>query len=67
VLTLEKVNSGFTKTNSWVLDLDEQKSYRVTFEDDTKNAERKAEEVTLRMEPTEIGPGMIVELILNKQ
>jgi len=66
-LTLEKVNEGFVKTNNWVLDLGPSLSYALTFENDTKNSERDAHEITLFMEPQEIGPGMIVELILEKQ
>jgi len=53
-LTRQKVNVGFTKAEQYTLTFD-NKSYRCRFGDETKDAEKKATELTLQFETEAIG------------
>lgn len=65
-LDLEKVNAGFFKVNQFTLSIEDQFLFDVTFEDDTKNAEKKATNITLVETPTN-GFGVSIELFLEKK
>ncbi|WP_107038174.1 hypothetical protein [Brumimicrobium mesophilum] len=66
-LQLEKVNSGFTKTNKWKLIIANEFTFDLTFEDDTKNSEKKADNVEFRHWPSESGFGVGFVMSLEKE
>ncbi len=65
-LDLERVNAGFNKVNKFTLSMEDQFLFDVTFEDDTKNAEKDAQSMTLREEPTSASP-IYIEVFLRKE
>ena len=50
-LKSEKINAGFTRVNQHTLTLTDNFIFDVTFEDDTKNAEKNAKKMTLTKNP----------------
>jgi len=64
-LSREKVNAGFTKAEQYTLQLNEY-DFICVFGDATKNAEKKATEIKLFFETTEVGPYHSFELKLSK-
>lgn len=66
VLELEKVNQGFTKVNKFTLTIEGHFEFDVAFEDQTKNAEKNAKELTFMEYPTS-GFGVGIELKLEKE
>lgn len=65
-LSVDRVNEGFTKTNKWTLNIGED-AYDVQFEDQTKNAEKKAENIQLTQWPKTSGLGVGLVLKLKKK
>lgn len=66
-LQLEKVNSGFTKANQWKLIVANEFTFDVVFDDDTKNAEKKAKNIEFENWPLESGNGVAFLLKLQKK
>jgi len=64
-LSREKVNAGFTKAEQYKLNFD-NKNYICRFGDETKDAEKKATELTLEYETNQIGPYTSIKLWLVK-
>ncbi|MDP5120941.1 MAG: hypothetical protein NWQ46_05070 [Spirosomaceae bacterium] len=65
-LSTKKVNAGFTRVNAHTLTIGDKFIFDVTFEDDTKNAERKATSMTFIKNPTEEKPIFIQTALLKK-
>ena len=65
-ISAEKVNNGFTRVTEFTLTLGNAIVYDVFFEDGTKNSEKKANTARFTETPTEVGPGVIIELSLEK-
>ncbi len=66
-LNLARVNQGFTKTNEWTLVVENQHTYDLRFEDQTKNAEKKANDLELDKWPSESGTGIAYLFKLRKK
>lgn len=66
-LKLEKVNTGFFKTNKWTLIIADDFVFDVTFEDATKNSEKNAKVAEFRSWPTTSGKGVAFFMSLKKQ
>lgn len=62
----KKVNSGFTKVTQFTLDIDTHFQFDVSFEDGTKNSEKKATSATF-VEMPDDGYGVLMELFLEKK
>jgi hypothetical protein len=65
-LQLERVNSGFTKTNKFTLTIGAEFIFDVSFEDETKNAEKNAINATFRQDP-DFDEEVLVVIMLNKR
>jgi hypothetical protein len=65
-LEFERVNSGFTKTNKFTLNIGTEFIFDVSFEDETKNAEKNAKNATFKQDPDFDNEVMVV-LMLNKR
>ncbi len=66
VMTLEKVNAGFSKENLFTLSIDNHFTFEVEFEDGTSNAEKNATSATFITTPP-AGFGVMIEMELEKQ
>ena len=66
ILTHEKVNSGFTQTNKFNITIGNKFDFYITYEDQTKNAEKDAKYVTLSQTLIE-GNGVMILLKLDKK
>lgn len=67
-LELERVNSGFTRVNQSTLTLANDYVFDVTFEDGTKNSEKKAEYLSLmEIASQDSGAGIMIQLNLDKR
>jgi predicted nucleotide-binding protein (sugar kinase/HSP70/actin superfamily) len=65
-LTTKKVNSGFTRINVNTLTIGNKFVFDVTFEDGTKNSERKATRMALVSDPTLEQPIFIETTLIKK-
>lgn len=65
-LTTKKVNAGFTRVNAHTLTIGDKFIFNVTFEDDAKNAERKATSMKFTNAPT-INVPIFIQTTLNKK
>lgn len=65
-LNMERVNAGFVKVPEFTLTIEEQFLFIVAFEDETKNAEKDAMEITFAGQP--IGNSRVfMEISLEKR
>lgn len=66
ILEACKVRVGFFRTTEFSLEIQNHFLFDVQFEDGTRNSEKNAKYITLSQYPTEPGPGMFLELMLEK-
>jgi len=66
ILSSRKENSGFTKVTVFTLAM-AQYDFDCVFEDDTKNAEKNAENISLHFETDGIGPFSTIDIKLEKE
>lgn len=66
-LRLTRVNQGFIKANRWKLVIGNDFAFDVRFEDDTKNAEKKANSAEFNNWPKSSGNGVAFFLKLEKK
>jgi hypothetical protein len=65
-LDLEKVRSGFTRENDFTLTIEDHFLLEVSFEDETRNAEKNASNMTFIETPVS-GFGALIEMTLEKK
>lgn len=65
-LSSRKENAGFTRVRVFTLDIADY-DFKCVFDDDTKNAEKKAEKMSLQYETDKIGPYSSIEIKLAKE
>lgn len=65
-LAFEKVNSGFTRTNQFTLNIEDEFLFNVSFEDDTKNSEKDATNIDL-IQNREGDSELLIEMSLEKR
>ena len=65
-LDLERQREGFSRTNRFTLTIDEDFLFEVTFGNDIRNSEENATSITFIEEPNIPGPGVMIQLMLEK-